>query len=438
MCSFLFTNKKIDDISSVNFFLQKRGPDKTTIKTFDNFTLVHNLLSITGEFCEQPLIENDICLVFNGEIYNYDQTKEYKSDGYFILDCYKEYGDNFIKYLDGEFALVLLDKTKKKIYFSGDIFQTKPIYASIESEEIGISSYKSALKALGFTNIKRLIPNNSYSYDLKTKKIEYSKIYDFNLLQNIDAFDLWENAFINSLKKRTKNTRGSIIVPMSSGHDSGVIVCGLSQLKYTNFCVYSITGDEDESVIFNRMNQVQCLKKYSTKYISKNEMGAIIKNINETVEPFYYGVDHSASTPGLDDPGARGLYKILSDVKSDLNIKVQLSGQGGDEVMSNVQTYGFGGKYNPSYFPDDLSTVFPWNNFYYGSNSSYLSKEESIAGSLGIETRYPLLDKEVVQQFLNLTPRLKNSCYKAPITNFFTKNNFPFNYAKRGFNIIVQ
>jgi len=438
MCSFLFTNKKINNIDTANFFLQKRGPDKTSVLNVDGFTFIHNLLSITGEFCEQPLIDDGLFLVFNGEIYNYSQNKNYLSDGYYILDCYKEYGEDFIKYLDGEFALVLLDKNKNKIYFSGDIFQTKPIYASLESDNIGISSYKSALSALGFNNIKRLIPNNSYTYDIATKQVQYSKIHEFNLIQNVDTFDLWENAFLNSLSKRIKNTRGPIVVPMSSGHDSGVIVCGLKQLSYKNYCIYSITGDEDESVIFNRFNQVECIKKYSTKYISSDEMNNIVKHITESVEPFFYGVDHTASTSGLNDPGARGLYKILSDVKKDLNVKVQLSGQGGDEITSNVQTYGFGGKFNPPSFTDDLFAVFPWNNFYYGSNSSYLAKEESIAGSLGIETRYPLLDKEVVQQFLSLTPRLKNSTYKAPITHFLQKYNFPFNCTKRGFNILVQ
>jgi hypothetical protein len=35
-------------------------------------------------------------------------------------------------------------------------------------------------------------------------------------------------------------------------------------------------------------------------------------------------------------------------------------------------------------------------------------KEECIAGSLGIETRYPFIDRKVVQEYLNLSPDLKN------------------------------
>ena len=35
-----------------------------------------------------------------------------------------------------------------------------------------------------------------------------------------------------------------------------------------------------------------------------------------------------------------------------------------------------------------------------------------------METRYPFLDKSVVQEFLNLIPNLKNKYPKSPIYNF--------------------
>ena len=76
--------------------------------------------------------------------------------------------------------------------------------------------------------------------------------------------------------------------------------------------------------------------------------------------------------------------------------------------------------------PKKLNKVFPWENFYYGAQSSYLAKEENIAGSFGIETRYPLLDFQVVQEYLHLSHKLKNKEYKSPISNFLRLNNYPF------------
>ena len=40
-----------------------------------------------------------------------------------------------------------------------------------------------------------------------------------------------------------------------------------------------------------------------------------------------------------------------------------------------------------------------------------------MAGAFGIETRYPFLDKAVVQEFLSLAPELKNGKYKSVLRN---------------------
>ena len=117
--------------------------------------------------------------------------------------------------------------------------------------------------------------------------------------------------------------------------------------------------------------------------------------------------------------------------------RIYLSGQGADEIISD---YGFNGYkiYDHSsfggYFPNNLEGFFPWHSFYDGTQIQYLNKEEYVAGSYGIETRYPFLDKQVVQEFLWLNSSLKNKKYKAPIDEYLSKNNYPFQKgAKTGF-----
>ncbi|GIR20431.1 hypothetical protein CM15mP35_06920 [bacterium] len=78
--------------------------------------------------------------------------------------------------------------------------------------------------------------------------------------------------------------------------------------------------------------------------------------------------------------------------------------------------------------------------FFYGAQSSYLGKEENIGGSYGIETRYPLLDFYVVQEYISLTRKLKNKQYKSPISNFLKLHNYPYLTGnplniKKGFNV---
>ena len=114
MCSILFTDKKIKDFDDVNFHLRFRGPDKTEIveDETNGYTFIHNLLSITGEFTPQPFIEDGVVFLFNGEIYNFKDFGDYKSDGHCIIDLYKKYGVDFVKRIDGEFAVFLLDLNK--------------------------------------------------------------------------------------------------------------------------------------------------------------------------------------------------------------------------------------------------------------------------------------------------------------------------------------
>lgn len=437
MCSILLTNKQISDFDNVNYFLKYRGPDKTTQTTIDGWTFVHNLLSITGEFTPQPLTRDNVALIFNGEVYNYTQSdKDCKSDGYFILEQYFEHKENFIRKLDGEFAIALVDFTNKKLFFSGDLFITKPIFFAIEDRDIGIASYKSALKALGFKEPKRLKPNTFYELNLQTFELKEELIYNWDLQQKIDTYDIWTEAFKESLEKRTSQTRGQFLVPLSSGHDSGAIVCGLQKLiNNDNFLTYSFIGNEDSTIIKNRL--INHTNKIFKNGIPRSEKEQAQQEIREIAEHYFYGPTPDINIQeGISDIGSIGLYYLLKEVKQKHQIKVQLSGQGGDEIMTTIQGYGFQTN-NPSIWPDDLTAIFPWGNFYFGANWSYLNKEECIAGSLGIETRYPLLDKKVVQSFINLTARLKNQFYKAPIHNLFTTYNFPFINGKLGFNVQV-
>lgn len=432
MCSFLVTNKNIDKIDDVNFFIKKRGPDYTNIEKHNKINFIHNLLSITGEVTVQPLCKNDIYLVYNGEIYNYN--KHYSNDTRFLLDCYMEYGSKFYNKIDGEYAIVIVDFNKNKIIFSGDIFLTKPIFYSIENNKFGIASYESSLIKLGFTEIHRPLPNHYYELSLDTYKLKTSKIYTFNLNQNVDTFDLWNFSFEEALKKRTNNVHNKIIVPFSSGHDSGSIVCGLNNIKYNNFITYTFLDNENSDVINKRLKFITGEKIIKSK-ISNTEYKNLRCKIDQEVEKFYYGYNYETRNKnGFDDDAAVGLYKILSDIKN-TGVRVLLSGQGGDEIYSNNQEYGFANKFNPRVFPKNLRNIFPWANFYYGGNYSYLTKEEYIAGSLGIETRYPLLDRDVIQQFLNLTCELKNKFYKAPLTNYLTTYNFPLFIGKAGFKL---
>jgi len=448
MCSILFTNKKIKEFDKTNYFMKFRGPDETKIVEDESnkFTFIHNLLSITGDFTPQPFIEDGIVFLFNGEIYNFRDFGDYSSDGYCIIDLYKQYGVEFVKKLDGEFSLFLMDLNKDLAIMATDPFKTKPLFYSNDKNEFGCATYRTSLDNIGHTNIKKMKPNTCFVFRASThEKIDEFTIVDFDLNQHKENFDDWIISFEESIRKRTSNTDKKIFMGLSSGYDSGAIACELLKQNIP-FKAYSVVGRgtwkniEDMNVLNYRHDMINKSENAEVQnlYKSVDVREFHRKFIREHSEDFKWTINTSASDYTenwslCDDRGAAWISLICNEAIGE-DRKIYLSGQGADEIFADygfngmrfAQHSNFGGK-----FPKDLSSIFPWNSFYYSSQESYIAKEEYTSGIYGIETRYPFLDKKVVQEFLWLTPELKNSQYKSVIDNYFIKNNFSFSRGKK-------
>jgi asparagine synthase (glutamine-hydrolysing) len=425
----------------VNSYTKLRGPDHTGIIKKNNITFLHNLLSITGEFTIQPFVEDDIVCLYNGEIYNAFDFGNYKSDGECLIPLYKKYGIDFIKKLDGEFAVVLFDFARNIVVLSTDIFATKPIWMAKDAGNFCICSYKSNADRLGFKDVKRLSPNTVLVLDINLDQRDKYEIYSFSLDQHKKSFADWNVAFYNSINKRClKNVRESIFIGLSSGYDSGAIACELINQK-VQFSAYTIMGSEDKNIMSKRSDY---LKKNGCEItISDSSSKAqALRHLNDFVEEYYYVTycskgDYNEYDFRLhQDHGSTGISMICMMAKKN-NKKIYLSGQGADEIFSD---YGFKGRriFRHSnfggLFPNDLKTIFPWPSFYESSQRSYLTKEEYVAGSYGIEARYPFLDKDVIQEFLWLSVDMKNKNYKNVLHNLMSERGFPFNVGvKTGF-----
>lgn len=440
MCSFLFTDKRVDDFDYTNHYMKFRGPDTTNSIMVNEYTIAHNILSITGEFTQQPFVDQDdeIVCVYNGQIYNYDDFGDYKSDGECIIPTYKKFGERGFVTLDGEFAIVLADFKNNLLHLVTDPFATKPLWYGIQDKKIAVASYESAVKSLGIKATK-LDANTILTLNLETKEfINSIKTYEFILHQFNDSFAGWIRAFEESIRKRTRNIREKVFIGLSSGYDSGGIACELNK-QNVSYKAYSVVGSEDQDIL---------RKRYSM--FNSNSCGEYLEDnrwqykdyINRNVEEFKYRIYSSSSDYNefdrrlQDDNGSCGLSMICDHARKEGH-KIYLSGSGSDEIFSD---YGFNGEKKflhsnfGGLFPEDLSTIFPWASFYGSTMVSYLAKEEYVAGSYGIETRYPYLDKYVVQEFLSLTHTLKNSKYKSVLDEYLTRSNYPFEKnIKRGF-----
>lgn len=433
MCSIGITNINLDILSSNNTS-QRRGPDKTNKVKINGIQFLHNLLHLTGTKTIQPFHKDEVVVVFNGEIYNYLDFGDYKTDGEILIDLYKIHGPEFIKLLDGEFAICLVDFTKEIIIISTDTFACKPLWYEFKDNKFCIASYNSQLTQLGFVNGKKLYANTTKVFNLHTcKKLQEFNNFEFDIKQYKTTFDDWILAFENSIYKRTNNTQYGIFLGLSSGYDSGAIACELlkQNIKFKSF---TIAGPENMNIINNRVKLIQ---EHEVIYLTKHEYNLIQSHIVNECEDFNYS-DKFINYDIKGDKASYGLAAICSRAKTE-NRRIYLSGQGADEIISDYghnghRIYGhssFGGL-----FPQSLTSFWPWHSFYDGTQIQYLNKEEYIAGHYGIETRYPFLDTQLVQEFLWLDSKLKNSKYKSVLDEYLSRNNFSFAKEKIGFNTL--
>lgn len=144
----------------MNIVQKHRGPDDDGIYLKRNCGMAHVRLSIidlrTGH---QPMVRRhgtrECCIIFNGEIYNMRQLKselmqegekfETTSDTEVILVGFMRYGPDFIKRLNGIFAIAIWDETSKCMFLFRDRLGVKPLFYT---QREGGLIFASEMKAL--------------------------------------------------------------------------------------------------------------------------------------------------------------------------------------------------------------------------------------------------------------------------------------------------
>ena len=121
-------NEGYKEIQNMLDSIKHRGPDDQGIWFKNNAIIGMKRLSIVDiKYGFQPVVKNDdIGLVFNGEIYNHKEIKEkliakgyeFKTNGEaeVIINLYKEYGIDGIQLLNGMFAIAILNRSQNKLF----------------------------------------------------------------------------------------------------------------------------------------------------------------------------------------------------------------------------------------------------------------------------------------------------------------------------------
>ena len=418
--------------------LKFRGPDAVRGITGEHFFAQHSLLSVTGS-TPQPCRWRDGIFLFNGEIYNeWEKYSELYGDADFLKRILDQEGIEVLKRLDGEFALVVFDEARNLVHLCSDTFGTKPLYFALEGKRFGAATFDYVLHDCGFSETVRVPANSWITIDLHAEEIHsIVSVFQFDFCSpNERDYAGFSHAFSAAISKRALNVKCAIHVPLSSGHDSGLIAAELID-QNINFSAYGFIFGEVEEVIVERFRRLRQTGLRAELLDPSNlELTEIESTLIAQLPAFHLTV---GETPALyEQPDFRHVPGFISSAyiarlaRSRGEI-ICLSGQGADEIISDY--YNEHSNSRRSFFRGNWEAATkPWPNFFGGWTKVFLEASERVVGHFGIETRYPFLDRQVVQSFLNLTPEAKGRAYKACMSDRLKQLQFPMHNRKIGFN----
>ena len=355
-------------IEKMALLLAHRGPDYQGTYNDNNVVLAHRRLAIidTANLANQPMLSDDqeIVLVFNGEIYNHTEIrKELKnkyafrtdhSDTETIIYAYKEWGIDCIKKFNGFFAFCIYDKKKNEIYLVRDRFGKKPLYyirngsacyfaseahvffrtniINKEFNEEAIYHYLTFLTTPAPSTFFKNVYKLEAGYYLKiskqgVEKQQYFNISDYINIDNKDSFETAVNITREKLESSMKYRNVAdvgVCVALSGGLDSSLNLYYSKDInkniKAINI-LYEKTSSFDESVISKRLAD-----EYNIDFIGKKITDTMFDGLIDKYISFSGGLDRP-----MGDINEVLVY-LLSIVAFESKSKVMLVGEGGDEL----------------------------------------------------------------------------------------------------------
>jgi len=153
-----------------------RGPDEGGTFVAPGIGLAHRRLSIidvsTGQ---QPLFNQDrsICIVFNGEIYNFQQVRaelqalghvfQTHSDTEVIVQAWAAWGEDCVRKLRGMFAFAIWDQRRRSLLLARDRLGKKPlVYCPLGLDILFGSEIKAILASPSVPRRLRLLSLHDY------------------------------------------------------------------------------------------------------------------------------------------------------------------------------------------------------------------------------------------------------------------------------------
>lgn len=344
-----------------------RGPDEEGWKVIGPAAIGMTRLAIIDVSGGQQPISNEdntIWIVFNGEIYNFQElqkivlerghTLRTKSDTETIVHLYEEFGIDCLKYLEGMFAFAIWDSRKERLFIARDRMGEKPLHWGVfdgqlvfGSELKTILAHPKSRKDLDNVALQKYLAleyvPNPHSMFAGINKLPPAH---FMLVENgqthIERYWLPETkvediseteACEKLISLLSKSIEGRLIseVPLgvflSGGIDSSAIAALATKVANKPIKTYSI-GFEDKS--FDESSHALAVAKHIG---SEHEVCTFSPEMGfETLSELWNILDEP-----LADASIVPTYFLSKMTRK--HVTVALAGEGGDELFGGYPTY---------------------------------------------------------------------------------------------------
>lgn len=405
---------KIDERLLNNYFMlgKKRGPEYSKLEKINKkLYFGFHRLAINGLdiISHQPINNDNLSLICNGEIYNYKQlfekiniTPKTNSDCEIILQLYKILGNRCFNLLDGVFGCVLYDKETNEIIISRDPYGVRPLYICYyRNKNIGIcSDVRPLLFDRNIEKIQKFTPG-SYAI-IQNNEIKLHEKYFFNISYlPIEQEKPIEYYMFNALEylkkaiyKRVHNCEREVACLLSGGLDSSIISAYVSRFykEKTGHQIetYSIGLNGAEDLKYASLVSRQINSKHHDIIFTNNQFLESISNVIEDIETY----DTTTVRACV------GNWNIGKYISENSNAKVIFNGDGADELMGGYM-YFHCAPNDKEFHNENLRLLNDINNF------DVLRSDKSIS-SHGLEPRTPFLDKEFTKYYLSIPIHYRN------------------------------
>ena len=340
-----------------------RGPDNAGIENFPKASLGFCRLSIIdlSPKANQPLLDEDnkICMIFNGEIYNYIELKnqlkhdflfETSSDSEVFLKSYLKWGTKCFEKINGMFAVCFYHTDTHQAILARDRFGQKPLFYHQDGESFIFASEIKALllKAKAKSNPEawtKYLSTGIYDDNEQTffkniyqlKPSTYLKIKD-NTLTEVEYYNISKTKRDYSIKYQEAkeeifrliqdaikiHTRSDVpyCLSLSSGFDSSAILASLDYQNLSKNKLKCFTLDFEDA-----LSESELAKEFSKNWRFEH----IVHTLKEESANLLNECIYHQESPlgGLLNLGQHFNFKKIHSQ----GFKVCLDGAGVDEVF---------------------------------------------------------------------------------------------------------